>query len=73
VFGVTEIEQAVGHLPDDDFQTFANWFDEIRAQRVDAAFEKAILAGKFDSIADQALKDHEAGRSTSLDAFLRRA
>jgi hypothetical protein len=40
---------------------------------VDAAFEKAILAGKFDSIADQALKDHEAGRSTSLDAFLRRA
>lgn len=71
--GVTEIEEAVSHLPDDDFQTFATWFDEVRAQRVDAAFEKAVLVGEFDSMANQAVKDHEAGKSTSLDAFLRRA
>jgi hypothetical protein len=70
--GVTEIEQAVSHLPDDEFQTFATWFDDIRSQRVDAAFAKAILAGKFDSMARQAVKDHEEGRSTSLDEFLRR-
>lgn len=70
---VLEIEQAVDHLPDEDFQAFAAWFDEARAQRVDAAFEKAILEGQFDSLAARALEDMQAGRTTPLDAFLRRA
>ena len=70
---VLEIEQAVEHLPEADFQTFAHWFDETRAQRVDAAFEKAILAGQFDAMAAQALRDMDAGRTTPLDEFLRRA
>ncbi len=70
---VFEIEQAVDHLPEDDFQTFAKWFDDARAQRVDASFEKAILAGHFDALAARALKDMEAGRTTQLDALLSRA
>ncbi len=70
---VLEIEQAVEHLPEADFQSFAHWFDETRAQRVDTAFEKAILAGQFDAMAAQALRDMDAGRSTPLDEFLRRA
>ena len=68
-----EIEQAVEHLPEADFQSFAHWFDETRAQRVDTAFEKAILAGQFDAMAAQALRDMDTGRSTPLDEFLRRA
>jgi len=70
---VLEIEQAVEGLPEQDFQAFAAWFDEARAQRVDAAFEQAILEGRFDAMATRALRDHEAGRTTPLDAFLRRA
>ena len=58
---VLEIEDAVAQLPEPDFQTFAVWFDEVRARRVDGAFESAILGG------------HQAGRTIALDEFLRRA
>lgn len=70
---VLEIEQAVEHLPEKDFQSFAQWFDEARARRVDAAFEKAVLAGKFDEMAARALRDMDAGQTTPLDEVLRRA
>ncbi len=70
---VVEIEKAVEGLPDADFETFAAWFDQNRAQRVDAAFEKAILAGDFDALAAQALEDHQANRTVPLDEFIRRA
>lgn len=70
---VTEIEQAIEHLPPQDFETLADWINETRARRVDAAFEVAILAGKFDDMAAQAVRDMEAGRCTSLDEFIRRA
>ena len=70
---VLELEQAVGRLPDEDFQAFAAWFDDVRAQRVDAAFEKSILAGEFDAMAARALESMQAGQTTPLDAFLRRA
>ncbi|MFZ2276780.1 MAG: hypothetical protein WAW39_03230 [Prosthecobacter sp.] len=70
---VLQIEAAAAQLPDSDFQTFAAWFDEVRARRVDGAFESAILGGQFDEMAARALRDHQAGRTTALDEFLRRA
>jgi len=70
---VLEIEDAVAQLPDTDFQTFAAWFDEVRARRVDGAFESAILGGQFDEMAARALRDHQTGRTIALDEFLRRA
>lgn len=70
---VLEIEDAVAKLPEPDFQTFAAWFDEARARRVDGAFESAISAGQFDEMAARALRDHQAGKTIALDEFLRRA
>ena len=70
---VLEIEDAVTHLPDSDFQTFAAWFDEVRARRVDGAFESAILGGQFEEMAARAIRDHQTGSTTALDEFLRRA
>lgn len=70
---VLEIEQAIESLPGQDFEVLASWFDEARARRVDAAFERAIHAGKFDQMAARALSDHQAGNSTPLNEFLRSA
>lgn len=44
---VLEIEEAVAKLPERDFQTFAAWFDQIRASRVGGSFESDILGGQF--------------------------
>jgi hypothetical protein len=70
---VLEIEDAVAKLPEPEFQTFAAWFDQTRANRVDDAFESAILGGQFDEMAARALRDHQAGKTIALDEFLRRA
>ncbi|MBE7496296.1 MAG: hypothetical protein HS117_15235 [Verrucomicrobiaceae bacterium] len=70
---VLEIEEAVAKLPERDFQTFAAWFDQTRASRVDDTFESAILGGQFDEMAARALRDHQAGKTIALDDFLRRA
>ena len=70
---VLEIERAIETLPPADFRTLAEWFDEQREQRVDAALEKAVLAGKFDAMAEQALRDARAGKCIPLDEFLDRA
>lgn len=69
---VLEIERAIEALPSDQFEQLATWFAEKREQTVDAAFEKSILAGKFDAMAERALRDAEAGKSRPLDEFLDR-
>ena len=70
---VLEIQEAVAKLPEPEFQTFATWFDQTRASRVDDAFESAILGGQFDEMAARARRDHQAGKTIALDDFLRRA
>lgn len=70
---VLEIERAIEALPSDQFEELAAWFAEKREQAVDAAFEKAILAGKFDAMAERALWDAEAGTCRPLDEFLDRS
>lgn len=70
---VQEIERAIESLPPADYAAVLAWLDERRAQEVDANFEQATLAGKFGAMADRALRDAAAGKSTPLDEFLRRA
>ena len=70
---VLEIEQAIESLPPSDYAALLAWLDERRATETDSKFEQAILAGKFDAMADRALRDAEAGKGTPLDEFLRRA
>jgi len=47
---VLEIEEAVAKLPEPEFQTFAAWFDQTRASRVDDAFESTVLGDQFDEM-----------------------
>jgi hypothetical protein len=70
---VSEIEHAIETLAPADFRTLAEWFDELREHRADAALEKAVLTGKFDAMAEQALQDAREGKCIPLDEFLDRA
>ena len=70
---VLEIESAITRLPPPDYAALLAWLDERRAAETDAKFEAAIFAGKFDAMAERAVRDAEAGKCTPLDEFLRRA
>jgi hypothetical protein len=63
---VKEIEEAISHLSPDDFKTFRAWFEEYENQQWDSEFEKDIESGRFDNIAEEALKEFEAGNHSDL-------
>lgn len=63
---VNEIEEAVAHLPRKELQTFRSWFQEFDAEAWDRQLEQDVKDGKLDAMADEALRDFEAGRCTKL-------
>jgi len=42
------------------------WFAEFDAAAWDRQLELDVKAGKLDTLADEALRDHAAGKSTEL-------
>jgi len=67
---VKEIERAIESLPPEDYAQLIAWLDERRAQEADAKFEDAVSAGRFDAMADRALRDAAAGKATPLDEWI---
>jgi len=67
---VAEIIREAQKLPEKELQILARAVEEASAAAVDARFEEDILAGKFDAMAAEALKDHAEGKTIELDAFL---
>ena len=63
---VEEIESQIGELSSAELAAFREWFAEFDASAWDRQFEADVQAGKFDSLAEQALDDHAAGRSREL-------
>jgi hypothetical protein len=43
-----------------------NWFLEFDAEGWESRFEKDVAAGKFDALADEAIKDLREGRCSYL-------
>jgi hypothetical protein len=63
---VKEIEDAVSHLSPKEFEAFRAWFEEYESQHWDSQFEKDVESGRLDSIAQEALKEYEAGNCSEL-------
>lgn len=63
---VAGIEQQVCELSPQELADFREWFARFDAAAWDRQFEADVKAGKLDSLADRALRDHAAGRSTKL-------
>ena len=63
---VERIEGEIKELSTEELATLREWFARFDAERWDQQLESDIERGKLDTIAERALRDHEAGRSTKL-------
>jgi hypothetical protein len=60
------IEMEVASLSAEELAVFREWFSEFDAAAWDAQIEKDSQNGKLQSLADEALREHKAGKSTDL-------
>lgn len=63
---VEQIEQQIQNLDDDAFAQLRQWFIEYDQARWDRQIEADTAAGKLDSLADEALAEHRAGKTRPL-------
>ena len=63
---VAQITGAVRRLPKRELAKFRKWFVEFDAAAWDREFEEDVAAGRLDALAHEALRDHQAGRTTEL-------
>ena len=58
-----ELEKTISGLPAEDLSRFRAWFLEFDAKNWDEQIENDMSAGRLDSMADRALREHKAGES----------
>ena len=63
---VEKIEHQIRELSDEELRALRAWFADYDSEVWDRQFEADVKAGKLDSLAERALSDHAAGRSTKL-------
>jgi hypothetical protein len=63
---VEELEDAVRKLSPEELVAFRRWFEECSTQAWDRQMQADAQAGKLDALAEEALKDYQAGRTTRL-------
>lgn len=61
-----QLESEIRKLPPADFRKLADWVAETDQERWDRQLEKDVAAGRLDALADEAIRDHEAGRTRPL-------
>jgi hypothetical protein len=60
------IEKKVSSLSAEELAKFRRWFAEFDAAEWDRQIERDVKAGKLDALADEALREHAAGKSTEF-------
>ena len=63
---VEHIENQIQELSAEELATLREWFASFDAEAWDRQLEADVKAGKLDTLAERALRDHLAGRSTKL-------
>ncbi len=63
---VKDIENQVKGLSPEELAAFRQWFAQFDAEAWGRQFEADVKAGKLDTLAQRALRDHAVGRSTEL-------
>ena len=61
-----KIEREVHELSPEELGKFRQWFAAFDADTWNHQFEADVKAGKLDALAERALRDHAAGKSTKL-------
>jgi hypothetical protein len=60
------IEKRISGLSAEELAEFRQWFAEFDAAAWDRQIERDVKAGKLDALADEALREHTAGKSTEF-------
>jgi hypothetical protein len=63
---VENLEGEVKSLSPEELKAFRDWFASYDAEVWDAQIEADLKNGKLRSLMEQAIRDHESGRSTLL-------
>ena len=63
---VKEIQNAIGQLPPKELSRLRKWVLEYDAQLWDEAVAADTKVEKLDSLAQNALREHKAGKSRTL-------
>jgi hypothetical protein len=63
---VEDIEKAESKLPAAELDRFRAWFESFDAEQFDTKLERDARSGKLDRLAEEALAEHRAGRTSEL-------
>ena len=63
---VHDIEEAIRQLTPKDLAALRTWFAAFDAEQWDQQFAEDVAAGRFDTLAQEAIQDFQAGRCTEL-------
>ncbi len=63
---VEEIEGQIQRLTAEELANLREWFAQFDAENWDRQLDVDARAGKLDRLAEAALRDHAAGRTTDL-------
>ena len=63
---VEQLEQQIAELDASELKALRAWFERYDAEIWDRQIESDAKSGKLDRLAERALRDHRAGRSTQL-------
>lgn len=63
---VEKVENEIESMSPEELAAFREWFARFDGDEWDRQIEADARAGKLDAMAEQALRDHAAGRSTKL-------
>ena len=63
---IEKIESQIAEFNSAELAAFRKWFVEFDASAWDRQFEADAKAGRLDCLAENALRDHAACRSTQL-------
>jgi len=61
-----DLESQIQELSPEELTAFREWFTKFDADAWDQEFEADVKSGKLNALAERALRDHNAGRSTKL-------
>ncbi len=61
-----ELEKTISDLSPEELARFREWFFAFDAKNWDQQFEADVVAGRLDDLADEAIREYRAGKSTEL-------
>ena len=63
---VDQIEKAILELPPQELRKLSAWIAELDQEHWDDQLAQDVAAGKLDRLADEAIRDFQAGRFRTL-------